>query len=130
MFKLVKYGFVYLATIIVLMHSVVPHIHHSIHSAQEHQFMQENETAGFIDLLAVIFHDFTDEGQMEDIIVKSHDDFNFFTPHIDLIHYATYSLTLNELTPILIRSISIYEQHFPVHSGTNSSWGIRPPPFA
>ncbi len=70
MFKSIKYGFIYLATIVVLLHHLVPHVHHSSHSDKEHQFIIENKTSDFIDFLAIVFHDFTDEGEMEEIVVQ------------------------------------------------------------
>ncbi|MBW6483473.1 MAG: hypothetical protein K0B10_10495 [Vicingaceae bacterium] len=130
MFKLIKYGFIYLATIVVLMHNLVPHVHHSSHSDKEHQFIIENKTSDFIDFLAIIFHDFTDEGEMEEIVVRTHDDFHVFAQQLNFIHEAIVNFNLEKSTLIIIRTFLIPEQFFAVHSGVQSAWGIRPPPLA
>lgn len=130
MFKSIKYGFIYLATIVVLLHNLVPHVHHSSHSEEEHQFSIENKTSDFIDFLAIIFHDFTDEGQMEEIVVRMHHDFHVFTQELHFIHETIVNFNLEKSTPIIIRTFLIPEQFFVVHSRVQSAWGIRPPPLA
>lgn len=129
MFKTIKYTFIYLAAFIVLLHQLVPHVHQSELSEQEHQLVHENETSDFVDVLALIFHEFTDEGEMEGIVLRQQDDANF-TASQDFIPLIPFGLDLLETNqPTVTTTFFILEKH-PVFSGIHSSWGIRPPPFA
>ncbi|MCW8898428.1 MAG: hypothetical protein OQJ96_08710 [Flavobacteriales bacterium] len=129
MFKTIKYTFIYLAAFIVLLHQLVPHVHQSELSEQEHQLVHENEATDFVDVLALIFHEFTDEGEMEEIVLRQQDDANF-TASQDFIPFIPFGLDLLEINqPTVTTTFFILEKH-PVFSGIHSSWGIRPPPFA
>lgn len=129
MFKSIKYTFVYLAAFIVLLHNLVPHVHASQLSSQEHQLIHENEVADYVDLLAIVFHEFTDEGEMEEIVVRQQNDSNFsaaisFAPFIPI----EFDLLKTDLSTVTT-TFFISEKH-PIFSEIQSSWGIRPPPFA
>ncbi len=129
MFKSIKYTFVYLAAFIVLLHNLVPHVHQSQLTDQEHQLIHENEATDYVDLLALIFHEFTDEGEMEEIVLRQQDDANF-TASQDFIPLIPFGLDLLETNqPTVTITFFIPEKH-PIFSGIQSSWGIRPPPFA
>ena len=129
MSKTIKYTFIYLAAFIVLLHNLVPHVHQSQLTDQEHQLVHENETSDFVDVLALIFHEFTDEGEMEEIVLRQQDDADF-TASQDFIPLIPFGLELLETNqPTVTTTFFILEKH-PVFSGIHFSWGIRPPPFA
>lgn len=129
MFKTIKYTFIYLAAFIVLLHQLVPHVHQSELSEQEHQLVHENEATDFVDVLALIFHEFTDEGEMEEIVLRQQDDANF-TASQDFIPLIPFGLDLLEINQPTVTTTFFIPEKQPVVSGIQSSWGIRPPPFA
>lgn len=129
MFKAIKYTFVYLAAFIVLLHQLVPHVHQSELSEQEHQLIHENEATDLVEVLALIFHEFTDEGEMEEIVVRQQDDTSF-TPSQDFIPLIPFGLDLLETNQLIVTITFFIPENQPVVSGIQSSWGIRPPPFA
>lgn len=113
----------------MLLHNLVPHVHESQLNEQEHQLIHENEASDFVDVLALIFHEFTDEGEMEEIVLHQQDDANFAASQ-DVIPLIPFGLELLETNqPIVITTFFIPEKQ-PVVSGIRSSWAIRPPPFA
>lgn len=131
MFKAIKYTFVYLAAFIVLLHNLVPHVHQSQLSEQEHQLIHENETSDFVDVLALIFHEFTDEGEMEEIVLRQQDNPNFvclkeLTPPVSF----GFELFDSNLPMVTITTTFFVPEKHPICSGIQSAWGIRPPPFA
>jgi hypothetical protein len=129
MFKAIKYTFVYLAAFIVLLHNLVPHVHESQLNEQEHQLIHENEASDFVDVLALIFHEFTDEGEMEEIVLRQQDDANFAVSQ-DVIPLIPFGLELLETNQPIVTTTFFIPEKQPVVSGIQSSWGIRPPPFA
>lgn len=107
----------------------MPHVHQSQLNEQEHQLVHETEASNLVDVLALIFHKFTDEGEMEEIVVRQQDDANFATLQ-DFIPLFIVDFELLEINlPLVSITFSITEK-LPILSGIHSSWGIRPPPFA
>ena len=129
MFKSIKYTFVYVAAFIVLLHNLVPHVHESQLNEQEHQLIHENEASDFVEVLALIFHEFTDEGEMEEIVLRQQDDADF-TALQDFIPLIPFGLDLLETNQPTVTTTSFILEKHPIFSGIHSSWGIRPPPFA
>ena len=118
-----------MAAFIVLLHNLVPHVHESQLNEQEHQLVHENETTDFVDVLALIFHEFTDEGEMEEIVLRQQDDANFAASQ-DVIPFIPFGLDLLETNQLAVTTTFFIPEKQPVVSGIQSSWGIRPPPFA
>ncbi|MDT8412174.1 MAG: hypothetical protein RQ875_06930 [Vicingaceae bacterium] len=129
MFKSIKYTFVYLAAFIVLLHNLVPHVHESQLNEQEHQLIHENEATDFVEVLALIFHEFTDEGEMEEIVLRQQGDADFIASQ-DFIPLIPFGLDLLETNQPTVTTTSFILEKHPIFSGIHSSWGIRPPPFA
>lgn len=107
----------------------MPHVHQSELSEQEHQLIHENEATDLVEVLALIFHEFTDEGEMEEIVVRQQDDTSF-TPSQDFIPLIPFGLDLLETNQLIVTITFFISEKHPVVSGIHSSWGIRPPPFA
>ena len=120
MFKTIKYTFIYLAAFIVLLHQLVPHVHQSELSEQEHQLVHENEATDFVDVLALIFHEFTDEGEMEEIVLRQQDDANF-TASQDFIPLIPFGLDLLEINQPTVTTTFFILEKYPVFSGIHSS---------
>lgn len=77
----------FVAVSILLMHSFVPHHHHSELSFEQNQEEHQNAD-GIIDFLALAFHFDHQEGQMEEFTVAQ-SDFEF--DEIQLLDFATVS---------------------------------------
>lgn len=113
----------------MLLHNVIPHIHTSELSISEHQKIHQTEYSSPIDLLTLIFHEFTEEGEMEDVLVKANSNISFNVDFVALV-------IVNKLfTVILIEEKEPKQPFLPLDehyqaSGFSTAWSVRPPPFA
>jgi hypothetical protein len=127
--KLIKYSFIYLAASIMLLHNFIPHTHEGELSSAQHQEIHKTENLSAIDVLALIFHEFTEEGEMEDILLRS---------NANEILAATFILLptiLNSYDFLIDAEYEIFQHPVPkdeLHQsvGYFSALSVRPPPSA
>ncbi len=129
MLKLIKYSFVYLAALIMLLHNFIPHIHKSELNSSQHEQIHQAKSASTLDILSLIFHEFTEEGDMEDILVKANTNISFNVDFVALV-------IVNKLFTVALTEEKESKQHFlpldePYQSSSfSTAWSVRPPPFA
>lgn len=113
----------FIATTIVLLHSIIPHSHHSELSAEQH--LQEHENASSIlDYLSLAFHLDHEDGQFEDFTPGQYSTPQHLQPFlnspqvlaIEIQTIAAGSRTWTSLEPVFVD-----------RSAANSS-GLRAPP--
>ncbi len=129
MLKLVKYSFIYLAAFIMLLHNFVPHTHESELNTSEHEQIHQTETSSPIDLLALIFHEFTEKGDMEDVLIKANTSISF------TVSFIALPAINKQLTVPLFEEKELKKYFLPLNelhqsSGFSTAWSVRPPPFA
>lgn len=113
----------------MLLHNVIPHTHESEITNEQHKQVHQKETSSPIGLLALIFHEFTEEGDMEDILIKAKTSISFATSFIVLP-------TINTQLSIIFFKEKESKQYFlPLKelrqsTGFSTAWSVRPPPFA
>lgn len=113
----------------MLLHNIIPHAHESELSNSEHQQIHQLEPSSPIGLLALVFHEFTEDGEMENIIVKASSKISFNVGFVVLT-------TINMLFTVPLIEEKESKQHFlsldkPYQaSGFSTVWSVRPPPFA
>ncbi|MDF1676891.1 MAG: hypothetical protein P1U44_14350 [Vicingaceae bacterium] len=118
-----------MAAFIMLLHNFIPHTHESELNKTQHEQIHQTKGASTIDILSLIFHEFTEEGEMEDILVKDNTQINFSVVFIA-------SLTINNFTNVVLPEEKESKQHIiPLDkryqdSGFSTAWSVRPPPFA
>lgn len=129
MLKWIKYSFIYIAAFIILLHNFIPHVHESELNSTLHKQIHQAESSSTLDLLSFIFHEYTEEGEMEDILVKANVQINFSVVFIA-------SLTINNFTNVVLPEEKESKQLFVSldelceTSGFSTAWSVRPPPFA
>mgnify|MGYP000170951321 CR=1 FL=1 len=127
--RFIKYSFIYLAAIIMLLHNLIPHSHESELNSNQHTQVHQTEINSPIALLGFIFHEFTEEGEMEDILVNAN-------TNVSLSAVFTVLLMANKtLSVILAEEKETKQYFFPLNehyqtSGFSTAWSVRPPPFA
>lgn len=131
MLKSIKYGFVYVAMLLVLSHNLIPHIHKSQVTVEQDAALHQSEDFSYVDVLALLFHEFTEEGVMENFVVRS---------NIDATADATpfvFVFLCSALNPYIFDVIqpesTVLFQHVEsdkLTEGFLSAWSVRPPPFA
>lgn len=131
MLKSIKYGFVYVAMLLVLSHNLIPHVHKSQVSVEQDAAFHDTEYFSFVDVLALMFHEFTEEGEMENFVVRNNHDFSVNDAPFALVFLFS---ALNPYTFDVIQpeSTALF-QHVETDNLTEgflSAWSVRPPPFA
>jgi len=134
MLKSVKYGFIYLAMLLVLSHNLIPHQHKSQVTVEQDAALHQSEDFSIVDVLALLFHEFTEDGQMEDFVSQHQHinlDFNVVKELISSFKY--FSLDVQSI--IFESSLHKFEQlifneSIDLDTGIRTSWGVRPPPVA
>lgn len=128
MLKWIKYSFIYIAAFIMLLHNFIPHVHESELNSTLHKQIHQAESYSTLDLLSFIFHEYTEEGEMEDVLVKANTQINFSIVFIALL--------ANNFTNVVLSEEKEHKQHIlPLDeryqaSGFSTAWSVRPPPFA
>lgn len=113
----------------MLLHNFIPHIHKSELNNAQHEQIHQAKNASTLDILSLIFHEFTEEGEMEDILVKANTNISFNVDFVALV-------IVNKLFTVAITEEKESNQHFlPLDepyqaSGFSTAWSVRPPPFA
>ena len=113
----------------MLLHNVIPHTHESELNSEQHQEIHKTESLSAIDVLALFFHEFTEKGEMEDVLVKAKTNISFNVDFVALV-------AVNKLFTVVLTEEKESKQHiFPLDelfqaSGFSTAWSIRPPPFA
>jgi hypothetical protein len=112
----------YLAAIIVLLHSFIPHHHHSELKSLDH--LEEHKSANsIVDLLALAFHFEQHDGQLE-----KYDAGNEFEPNFD------YSFDFIVENPYILNDVTTQVCQFPIdnfeahHDAHCYSVELRGPP--
>jgi hypothetical protein len=131
MLKSVKYGFIYVAMLLVLSHNLIPHVHKSQVTIEQDAALHQSEEFSFVDVLALLFHEFTEEGEMENFVVRNNHDASLdlsslvFTFVFSALNPYTFDVIQPESTVLLqdIDSDNLTE-------GFLTAWSVRPPPFA
>jgi hypothetical protein len=127
--KLIKYSFIYLAAFIMLLHNFVPHTHESELNTSAHEQIHQTKATSALEVLALIFHEFTEAGEMEELLVKAHDNISFDADFVAL-------LSINKaITIVLIEEKEPKKYYLPLDefcqaTGFSTAWSVRPPPFA
>lgn len=126
MLKVFRNTFTYLASTIVALHLLIPHAHCEELTTKNHNEFHEQQEGTLIDYLSFIFHEYTEDGDMEHFVP----DQDFFDFSSDL--YVLPSSFFRFLpTPILEDSNRSYcsplIQHF--QPGILACRGNRPPPI-
>lgn len=131
MLKSVKYGFIYVAMLLVLSHNLIPHVHKSQVTVEQDAALHDAEDFSFVDVLALMFHEFTEEGEMENFVVRNNHD---ATVDLSSLVFAFVFSSLNLYTFDVIQPEStVLFQHVEsdnLTEGFLSAWSVRPPPFA
>lgn len=130
MLKGVKYSFLFIASIIVVLHNIIPHVHENELSAEEHIKTHKTDKETSIGFLALAFHEFSEDGQMEDFRVDDdHPSIEQPDYNITLLCAVVTSLFNIELESVTTQT---YTDLTPPKqlSGFAGLWSIRPPPFA
>jgi hypothetical protein len=134
MLKSIRYSFLFFAAFVVLLHNIIPHVHEEKLSEFEDQKFHEKENTLPFGLLVLAFHEFTEDGQMEDFVSQHHHinlDFNVVKELISSFKY--FSLDVQSI--IFESSLHKFEQlifneSIDLDTGIRTSWGVRPPPVA
>jgi len=131
MLKSVKYGFIYVAMMLVLSHNLIPHVHKSQVTVEQDVVLHQTNSFSFVDVLALLFHEFTEEGEMENFVVRNNHD-----AAVDLssLVFAFVFSSLNPYTfdviqpesTVLLQDIDSDN----LTEGFLTAWSVRPPPFA
>ncbi|TXB64732.1 hypothetical protein FRY74_09785 [Vicingus serpentipes] len=122
-----KYSFVYLAAFIMLLHNFIPHSHKSELSNSEHQQIHQTESSSPIDLLALVFHEFTEDGEMEEVLPNTNTAFAatfFLFPIIT----NSYNFSLEIESELLQHPLPKDERL--QFAGFLPTQSVRPPPSA
>ncbi|MCB0402490.1 MAG: hypothetical protein KDD41_10435 [Flavobacteriales bacterium] len=123
-----KYYLLLFAAIVVVLHNIIPHVHKSNLSSYEHQEVHQVEQST-LNLLALAFHEFTEEGQMEDFVV--HGGQSIQTLKETVVDLATVVPVLSVEQP---EQIKLYPFNDPLIVRPASGYGlishVRPPPVA
>lgn len=130
MYKRFRYFLTVIAATIVLIHNIVPHVHKNEISEEEHSIIHQNSTLNFIELLSLIFHEYTTDGEMEEMILRSQKNLEFIK--IVLLN-SDYIPINNIFKPLISEGFSCAysaQNVLPPQSHKLSCWGIRPPPVA
>lgn len=130
-FKTIKYGFIYVAMLLILSHNLIPHLHKSQITDEQELAIHQSEDYSIVDELAILFHEFTEEGEMEDFVIRNNHETRvdlsslFFASVFSSLNSYTFDIIQPELTILSenIESDSLIE-------GFLSTWSVRPPPFA
>jgi hypothetical protein len=113
----------------MLLHNVIPHTHESELNNNQHTQIHQTENPSPIDVIALFFHEFTEEGEMEDILVKAKTNVSFNVDFVALV-------IVNKLFTVVLTEKKESKQHIlPLDelfqaSGFSTAWSVRPPPFA
>lgn len=134
MLKSIRYSFLFFAAFVVLLHNIIPHVHEEKLSEVQDQKFHENENTLPFGLLVLAFHEFTEDGQMEDFVSQQYHinlDFNVVKELISSFKY--FSLDVQSI--IFESSLHKFEQlifneSIDLDTGIRTSWGVRPPPVA
>lgn len=117
---------IYIAGAILSLHLLIPHAHSEELSPREHDEIHQQHEGNFIDYLSYIFHEHSNEGDMEQFVP----DQDVFDHTIDLGPVPQF---VDQVPPI--RLISSRNSYYVtpaiqnLQSGFISSWGNRPPPL-
>jgi len=124
-----KYSFIYLAASIMLLHNFIPHTHESELDSTQHQQIHQAEITSPIDILALFFHEFTEDGEMEDILLRSN------TNEVLAATFIILPTILNSYDFLIDAEYEIFQHPVPkdeLHQsvGYFSALSVRPPPSA
>lgn len=127
-----KYLLVVFASIIVLLHSFIPHLHESELSLKEHVKVHETNNSGSLDFLSLMFHEFTEDGQMEDFVVDNNQPSASEDQQIlsSTVLYVVALTLFNFEVKYDATPFNFYHEPAPHFSGYAEQWSVRPPPFA
>lgn len=120
---ILRHTVLFIATSLVLLHSIIPHSHHS--ELTEEENLKQHETASsIIDYLSLAFHLDHEDGQLEDFIPGNDVDPVQLEPYI-LSNFSvgvTLEVTERELL------LTSYDHFYHDRSSLTSS-GLRAPPY-
>ncbi|MCC7332831.1 MAG: hypothetical protein IT232_09505 [Flavobacteriales bacterium] len=118
-----------MAMLFVLAHALISHVHESQATLNQDISIHKSENSSFFDFLSYLFHEYTDEGDMENFIVRS--SFENNVDFINLFSFDTFfDFNFGEIEKII--PIKQYKSNFntsPTFSGFFNSIGVRPPPL-
>ncbi|MBX2960358.1 MAG: hypothetical protein KF732_10425 [Flavobacteriales bacterium] len=131
MLKSVKYGFIYVAMLLVLSHNLIPHQHKSQITVEQDAALHQSEDFSIVDVLALLFHEFTEEGEMENFVVRNnHDVVLDATSFVFVFLFSSLNPYVFEViqpeSTVLLQDIDSDN----LTEGFLSAWSVRPPPFA
>ena len=113
----------------MMLHNFIPHTHKSELNTSEHIEIHQAKSSSTLDILSLIFHEFTEEGEMEDILVKANTNISFDVDFVALV-------IVNKLFTVALTEEKESKQHtLPLDepyqdSSFSTAWSVRPPPFA
>ena len=131
MLKSIKYGFIYVAMLLVLSHNLIPHVHKSQVTVEQDAALHDAKDFSFVDVLALMFHEFTEEGEMENFVVRNNHEASLDLSSLvfSFVFSALNSYTFEVIQPestVLLQDINSDN----LTEGFLTAWSVRPPPFA
>jgi|GEM_PF-3323185 len=130
MLRLFRYGMLCLTSLIIWMHGVIPHVHASELSEDQHQAIHTSEPEDVLSIFSFIFHEYTEDGAFEHICVSSQETLVITAEQEDFYCVPTLGIVSGVLHPrLLIYTFSlpdvplIYRRNFPLDAA------VRPPPL-
>lgn len=124
----------FFAAFVVLLHNIIPHVHEEKLNEVQDQKFHENENALPFGLLVLAFHEFTEDGQMEDFVSQHHHinlDFNVVKELISPFKYFSFDVQSIIFDSFLHKFEQlIFNESIDLDTGIRTSWGVRPPPVA
>jgi hypothetical protein len=132
--KILQYIAIYLAKFIIVLHAIVPHLHHHEVSNEKHAEIHQTSTENKSFSLNFIFHELTHDGQMEEVELSQSIDFTDPTVVFTVSYFNNFIFPVIK-TDLLVRSR--INTHFDksiegiqLSKGYSTSWGFRAPPVA
>ncbi len=125
LFKILLFS---ITTLIIVAHNIIPHYHNSEISYEKHSEIHLNSEDSFFDYLAFLFHEYTEEGEIEDVITSEKNVFSFIKIYKTPI-LLVYQYVFNQEV-LMISEQNYYAQIIlETNSGFSKKLKVRPPPF-
>lgn len=112
-----------IATTIVLLHSIIPHSHHSELTHEEHHRQHENASS-ILDFISLAFHLDHEDGQLEEFVQGNDIDIDQLFP------VSTFTATIQLEIVVWPQDLILYNSLDVIYTDRSilSSKGLRAPP--
>ncbi len=125
LFKILLFS---ITTLIIVAHNIIPHYHNSEISYEKHSEIHLNSEDSFFDYLAFLFHEYTEEGEIEDVLTSEQNNLShlkiYKTPILLVFQYV-----LKLEVPVISEPNYYAQIILETDSGFTEKLKVRPPPY-